>query len=213
MDLSARQAIICAALTGSKGDAPNPWSSPTPEDTIIAWAASYRANENGLADAFAALVGEGLFFRVLYPIFAVPVYFCSYAIDFLDELPANIDELIAGSESIAVLKARWKDEFEENTNEYGPAWMCWGVCHGQGDVNGNSGIDVTDGPCLGPTCYWFTSEDASCEWDLPFANVERTGWPDTTFLVGIGPPTNVSATHRCLVALQQAAPEFPWPAP
>jgi hypothetical protein len=211
MELSARQAVICAALTGSRGGPLGIWLSPVPEEEILAGAASYLGTEDGLAEAVAALIDEGLFFRVLYPIFSVPVYFCSYASEFLDELPATIGELIADAQSIAALKASWREEWEDNTKEYGPGWMSWGVCHGQGEMNGHSGIEVTDGPCLGPGCFWFTNEHASCEWRLPFANVKRTGWPDTTFLLGIGPPPDIVKASRCLRALQQAAPAFPWP--
>jgi hypothetical protein len=207
MGLSARQALICAALTGWKGDGVSPWPCPQTEDTIVAWAASYLGSKNGPQEVFAVLVEEGLFFRVLYPIFAVPVYYCSYAVEFLDQLPETAGEIIAGANSIDDLIGFWEAEFNENNEEYGPAWTCWGLCAGQG----GEGDGATIGPCLGPGCYWFTDDKAKCQWELHFADVARTGWPNTVFLSGPGPTGNVSAVRQCMEGLQQAAPDFPWP--
>jgi len=94
MGLSPRQALICAAVTGWRGDDPNPWHCPMPAEAIIAWGASYLRREDGLDAAFADLSGEGLFQQVLYPIFAVPVYYCNYDSRFLDELPTSINDWI-----------------------------------------------------------------------------------------------------------------------
>jgi hypothetical protein len=205
MELSARQALICAALTGWKGDQPCPWQSPASEETITAWAASYGSTTHELSAAFRALVEEGLFFRVLYPIFAVPVYYCCYAAECIDELPANVDDLITGAESIATLKAFWQTAADENNKEYGPGWMCWGLCDGQGSQTGSS----PTGACVGPGCVWFADGSAACHWELPFADIARTGWPDTRFLSQPTQQADVIATSQCMAALQQAAPDFP----
>ncbi|HUQ92783.1 MAG TPA: hypothetical protein VM120_13970 [Bryobacteraceae bacterium] len=109
MTLSARQSLVCAALTGWRGDGPCPWQSPMAKGDIIAWAASYLGGEEGLAAAFADLAREGLFHQVLYSVFAAPVYYCSYDGRFVDELPGNIAVWITGA-TISDLKDFWSAE-------------------------------------------------------------------------------------------------------
>lgn len=68
IELNARQALICAAITGWAGDGPCSWQSPMPEKDILAWAHSYSrsATNEELAQAFQALLTEKLFFLVRY---------------------------------------------------------------------------------------------------------------------------------------------------
>lgn len=207
MAFSARQALICAAVTGWRGDAFSPWQSPMPEADIVAWGASYLRTEDGLPEAFAALVREGLFRRVLYPIFGVPVYYCSYEEWFLDELPTPVEEVMAGGNSITDLKDLWSGQVEENDAEYGTAWRYWGVCAGQGSQSGGSGW----GPCLGPGCYWFIDGKPKCNWELPFIEAPRTGFPDTRFLHALQPIPDEDTVNNALKIWRERAPELPWP--
>ncbi len=207
MILSARQALVCAALTGWRGDDPNAWQCPMPERDILAWAGSYLGNEEGLVAAHADLVSEGLFHQVLYPIFRVPVYYCSYDERFLEELPTNIEAWIKGA-SIPQLKEFWNDEFAKNSDEFAEAWIYWGLCTGQGSQSSSS----RTGPCLGPGCSWFIDGKAHCNWNLDFADVARTGWPDTTFLSAIADEVPDEGTiTRSLTQWRNRAPELAWP--
>jgi hypothetical protein len=177
------------------------------EGDIIAWAASYLGGEEGLAAAFADLAREGLFHRVLYSIFAVPVYYCSYDERFVDELPANIGAWITGA-TIFDLKAFWSAEFDENGDAFAGTWIYWGLCAGQGSQSGGS----PTGPCRGPGCAWFIDGSQECNWGLQFADVPRTGWPDTSFLAAS--TKNVADEDRIeqsLAAWRKVAPELPWP--
>ena len=177
--LSPRQALVCAAVAGWRSDEASDWSSPNREDDILAWASSYGVPEDAeLTQAFATLVKEGLFRRVLYSIFAQPVYHCSYDGAFLDELPENIGEWIP-SATIPQLKAFWTERVEWLTERYGSAWLYWGFCTGQGSQSGSS-PDI--GPCLGTGCGCFELGDPDCVWELPFADIQRTGWLSTDFL-------------------------------
>ena len=178
-----------------------------PAQDIIAWAASYLGGEEGLAAAFADLTSQGLFHQVLYPIFNVPVYYCSYDERFLEELPLNIDAWIKGA-SLSDLKDFWSAEFDKNGDEFAETWIYWGLCAGQGSQSSSS----PTGPCLGPGCSWFIDGSSQCNWELRFADVPRTGWPDTEFLSAIVDKIPEDGTiTRALAEWQKRAPELNWP--
>jgi len=199
--------MICAALTGWRGDDPSPWQCPMPAETIVAWGASYLRREDGLDAAFADLSRQGLFHQVLYPIFAAPVYYCSYDSVFVDELPTTIGDWIAGV-TISELKEFWDAEFDENGDEFGATWIYWGLCAGQGSQSGSAG----NGPCLGPGCCCFTGDKDECHWELPFADVPRTGWPDMRFLHFLADDRlSEERLAQTLRAWRVQTPELPWP--
>jgi len=210
--LSAREAIICAAVSGWAGDGMTPWPSPQTADTIFAWARSFRNNlsEDDVSAAFKVLVQEGLFHEILYPIFKDPVFFCPYESKFLEEL-INCQQEHALGFFIAEAKDYWDFLLAELT-KFGPAAIFWGLCQGQGS-QGPSGSP--EGPCLGPSCAWFTEGNSKCNWDLTFANVPRDGWPDLRFLHALNIDTE-SDRHKDLMLsaiehLRRAAPYLPWP--
>jgi len=179
--LSARQAFICAALTGWKSDAPSSWYSPTDTDTIIAWAESYnpRASDDEMCHTFDDLVNEGLFHRVLYPagVFRKPYYFCSFNSLFLTELPDNLLDIIDDFEGKTPTKedlvTLWDDFWNSYIDNFSIIWLCLGLCH-----YGYSNLR----PCLGPTCQDFLKGKSMCEWSLEFCDGQREGWPDMSFL-------------------------------
>jgi len=178
-----------------------------PEQDILAWAASHAGSDDGLAEAFATLAREGLFHRVLYPVFAVPAYYCSYDDRFLDELPENIGDWIPGT-TIPTLKESWEAEFLESSDEFAETWIYWGLCNGQGSQSGSSG----QGPCLGPSCSWFTDGNERCNWGLPFADVPRDGWPNMRFLhILADERLSEESLTQALRAWRVRSPQLPWP--
>ena len=90
--MTARQALICAAVTGWKGDLPSSWPCPQNAETILAWGKSYlpTASDEDLASAFQDLQEEGLFYLILYPVFEKRYYYCSLSIRFLEELQEEL---------------------------------------------------------------------------------------------------------------------------
>lgn len=184
--LSPRQALICAALAGGAGNPPSSWHCPVSRDTILAWANSYLPSGDAtqLDAAFELLVRDKLFKRVCYPIFAKPQYYCAYWSDFIDELPANIDEYVAPQEPGTVsdhssLKNLWDYLFEKFSEESGVAWMYWGLCAGQGSEGPS---DAPWGPCLGPSCCCFEAGELSCNHEIEFVEQHHEDLPDMSFL-------------------------------
>lgn len=111
--------------------------------------------------------------------FAVPVFYCSYNERFLVELPVGFS---FSRHDATELVAFWDRTRAENNREFGQAWTYWGMCFGQGSQSGGS----PDTVCLGPGCSWFIDGAKECQWQLAFADLPRTGWPDTTVLSAYG---------------------------
>lgn len=155
--ITPRQALIYAALTGWKGDEPNPWFCPVAINDLLAWAGSHRPDSVGsLPQAFEELVREGLFFEIHRGLFDPPCYYCSFQSRFLEELPD-------GQEHVDY----WEGLVDDYDDRYGlKTWRRLGLCAGQGS-EGPSGSPW--GPCLGASCCWFVDGDERCHHDLHFA--------------------------------------------
>ncbi len=213
--LSARHAVICAAVSGWHTDSPCSWLSPTSAQTVVEWAHSYPTDASTavLAEAFVNLARDGLFYRVLYPVFREPQYICSYEGSFLNELPADIGDYISDA-SPGSMRSLWEDVREEHNASHGIAWHWWGLCAAQGS-QGPSGSPI--GPCLGPSCCWFQDGSSGCNWQIEFADVPRDGWPDMSFLScgtgrrARGPDSYVTQIIAARKALELRAPDLPWP--
>ena len=212
--LSARQALICACVSGWAGDEPSSWSSPATETTIKTWAKSHSPTitDAALSAAFSELLLERLIMLVWHPIFADPVYYCSFETSFLEELPGSI--CVGGAQyNKPYIGAIWEDFQERHFEEHGVTWFLWGLCAAQGS-HGPS--DSPWGPCLGCSCVCFMKGDAECNFGLKFANIERTGWPDMRYLHHINANEQSledrEAKSKSVIAeLRRRRPEFPWP--
>ena len=176
---SARRSLICAAAVGWKGDEISPWPCPQSEETLLAWAKSFgkELSQDALEWAFQELVDENLFRRVLYPVFTIPVFYCSFETSFLDELSARetLDALKTTKEE---MRAFW-NELVDRYMAFGPAWVYWGLCHGQGSEGPS---DSPYGPCLGPSCSSCRRSRGKCNWELPLVAEGHWDWPDLSFL-------------------------------
>ena len=211
--LSARQALICAAVTGWAGDEPSSWPSPMPESDILEWGESYTKDISAemFVSAFRILVADGLFFVVCHPIFKAPLYYCSLDARFLKELPDNICWVNQQYDKRYAI-AMWEDCSCEYSEKHGTTWLLWGLCAGQGSQGPS---DSPWGPCLGCECSWFTNGDKKCNWQHAFADVHRSGWPDLAFLHYVN-REKCSLKDREVKALQiinifkQAHPAFLW---
>lgn len=185
IDLTPRQALISAAVTGRKGDGPSSWHCPLDKKTILEMAASYSpaVSVGDFDRTFTELVSEGLCHMVLYPVFEQPQFYCGYWSDFLKELPEPLADYISPSvdnvpvtkPSVAVL---WDHLFEKFSAECGIGWMYWGLCLGQGSEGGTHKM----GPCLGPSCYWFQRGSDACHHGLRFIHSSRDSYPDMQIL-------------------------------
>jgi hypothetical protein len=155
--ITPRQALIYAALTGWKGDEPNPWFCPVAINDLLAWAGSYHPEPvDSLPRAFEELVLEGLFFEICRGLFDPPCYYCSFDSRFLEELPD-------GPEYVDY----WRSLVDDYDEEYGRStWRSLGLCAGQGSQGPS---DSPWGPCLGASCCWFVDGDERCNHDLRFA--------------------------------------------
>ncbi|MBP7933636.1 MAG: hypothetical protein KA354_03205 [Phycisphaerae bacterium] len=152
--LSARQALIQAALAACQENPGGIWPSPLPASEILqaAEAVAGRAYGN-LGPAFQALVIEGLFFEVHHDLFDAPAYYCSYDNRFLRELLEGDSQ--AGA---------WNDLAAVMDNRFGPStWRGLGLCAGQGRADGWLG------PCLGAACPQTRGNAKRCFRGLAFA--------------------------------------------
>ena len=216
--LSARQALICAAITGWAGDGPSSWQSPKSQKDIVEWAQSYlgSAASEELDEAFQELLAENLFFLVCHPVFAVPVYYCSLDSTVLRELPDEMSFIEFGSRDkrdVSYVADMWDGMRDEYSEENGTTWLRWGLCAAQGSQGPS---DSPWGPCLGSDCCCFKRGDEECNWGLSFGDVKRTGWPDMSFLQYVKRDTLSqieieSQAGKVLKALKTISPDFPWP--
>lgn len=176
MKMTSREALICAAVSGWYGDGICPWYSPQISETILHWAKSSarELDSEDLYDAFKELVDDGLFTKVNYPIFAHPVYFCSYEEKFLEELE-NVANEVDLKFTLLEASILWESLAYDYDSDHGPLWRTWGMCFGQG-------YRRTYGPCLGPSCEYFKSGETTCKWGLDFRSVQGQELSDMSFL-------------------------------
>jgi hypothetical protein len=163
--LTARQALIKAAVGGWAGDELCSWHCPATEETIIAMAKSHAGpNTVDFPAVFQDLVDDGLFFEVHHGVFDPPVYYCSYDPDFLEEINGSPED-----------KSAWKAICEENDEVYGiSTWRSLGLCAGQGSEGPS---DARWGPCLGTSCCCFEDGSEECTHELTFTKSQRVRCP------------------------------------
>lgn len=185
--LTARQALIAAAVTGWCGDGFCSWSSPVERETLLAWGGSYQhgLSASALEQALDELACEGLFYKILYPIFEQPCYYCSYDSMFLEELPDPIADYINTTKQgfelsgLSDLIGQWNYMKGKFIGEWGLAARFWGLCLGQGSQGPSDGGFA---PCLGPSCCCFESGEEQCNWELQFDRSHKTTFPDMSVL-------------------------------
>ena len=182
--LTARQALIAAALTGWKGDGPIRWYSPVHKEDIVGWGQSYAPHIpiSGFDEDFEKLTTEGCWNSVEYPIFAEEAYYCQYQSQFIQELPDPVNAYIAANPNEPISKSGltefWEDLFDFFSEESGAAWIYWGVCPGQGSQYSGA----PEGACLGPSCCWFKDGKLECNWGLRFKHRVGIVYPDMSLL-------------------------------
>ena len=215
---TARQALICAAVSGWWRDAPSPWHSPVDQETILAWARSWcpLASRGELLSAFGGLMAApACFTQVLYPtgehgVLDRPYYHCHYETNYLDELPEDI-RLGGPHGSAEDARELWLELWNRHSAEFGDAWIWWGLCLARSPYGPHAEL-----PCLGPSCSWFEENGSECHWGLEFGGA-RTGWPDMSFLQDLRHDLtdaewgHIGAkTDEALVAFKRADPSLPW---
>ena len=171
-DLTARQALIAAAVADPSDEVLCPWPSPIAKSDLLAYARWYQPNLEAadLDRALDALISEGCFHAVRYPIFQETILFCAYWSEFLKELPDPVSAYIcAHSKEAPVTREEltnfWESTFAEYSDQWGASWVYWGMCTGQGS-QGPSGAPIA--PCLGPSCCWYEDGKSECNWGLKF---------------------------------------------
>ena len=207
--LTPRQALICAAVTGWNGDEPSSWPWPVSADNMVAFARSYQPEVRDMNADFQRLAEEGLFLRVCYPIFKRAYYACWYDSTFLHELPKGMT--FPGWQtgerlSIKYVSAFWDELQAKSTDRYGAAFVWWGMCAGQGSQSGSSAW----GPCLGPSCCCYTDgKYDECHHGLEFVRMPDLGFPDMHFLEDIhwpdAPGDEQQQTMDAAIAVLQRA--------
>jgi hypothetical protein len=213
--LTPRQAVICAAITGWRGDMPSPWSWPVAAEDIIAWAQSHEQSQNkaSLSRGLKQLVSEGLFLPICYPVFIKPYYSCGYVSSFLKELPAEMQfPGWDGDKSIADIEEFWEGLQEKLIMQYGPTPVWWGVCAGQGSEGPS---DIPSGPCLGPSCCCYSNKNRdSCHHGLEFVHIAAEKMPDMGFLHYrdwslLNEDERLKAMDDAILRLKTIAPDLP----
>jgi hypothetical protein len=212
--LTPRQALICAAVTGWNGDEPCSWYCPVNARDIEAWGRSYLPAMRDAEHEFQRLVKDGLFLQICYPIFKHLNYACWYESAFLRELPEGwtFPGWQEGERlSIQDVSAFWDEQQAKSTAQYGSAFVWWGMCAGQGSQSGGSAW----GPCLGPSCCWYTDgKDAKCQHDLEFVRLSDVVLPDMSVLHDIhwadaSDDEKQRAMDAAIVALRKLDPFLP----
>ena len=214
--LTPRQALICAAVTGWDGDEPCSWPWPVPASDIAAWGRSHlpRMSEVEAEEAFQLLVQDGLFLRICYPIFKRSYFACWYESAFLRELPEHwtFPGWQSGEHlSIQDVSNFWDDLQSKTTDQYGAAFVWWGICAGQGSQSGDSGW----GPCLGPSCSWYTDDkNTECHHGLEFVRMPGVLLPDMGVLHSVYWPEvsddeRTRAMDAAIVALRKVDSSLP----
>ena len=214
--LTPRQALICAAVTGWEGDAPSSWHWPMAPADLADWGRSYLPELSGseAESHFQLLVEHGLFMRTCYPTFKRSYFACSYDSAFLRELPEGwtFPGWQKGErQAIQDVSAFWNELRGEATAQYGDAFIWWGICAGQGSQSGSSGW----GPCLGPSCCWYTDgKHAKCHHDLEFLRMPEVVLPDMRVLIDLCWAKATDNEKRramdvAIVALRKIDPSLP----